>query len=85
MPAHVKQNYNGAHQRRRAALAPLVATGTIRCVFSYVGECLHDNPYIQPGQDWQLDHTHNGPAHARCNMSAGANVSNSTPRARPWT
>lgn len=60
--------YGHAHQRTRAAWAPAVALGIVKC--SRCGEL------ITPGEDWHLDHHDDhihylGPAHARCNTAAG--------------
>ena len=52
----------------RERLAPLVATGTVRCA-----RC---DKLIEPGDDWQLDHRDDGrgwlgASHKRCNLRAG--------------
>lgn len=63
-----QRGYGQAHRNQRQAIAPQVATGTVRCA-----RC---NDYIQPGQDWHLDHDDNdrtkyiGPSHKHCNLSA---------------
>jgi hypothetical protein len=88
MPAHVKRDYGTAHQRQRQAWAPIVATGTIRCARANTGECVMPDPLIHPDQPWQLDHIADGsyPAHARCNLSAGARYGNAKrePHSRIW-
>jgi hypothetical protein len=66
-----RRGYGGLHKRERARLAPLVATGTVRCV-----RC---HELIAPGEKWHLDHAdvpnaHElgiflGPSHARCNCA----------------
>ena len=60
------------HQRRRAAIAPIVNAGKAVC------RC---NQPIWPGQEWHLDHNdasdgYLGVAHARCNLAAGAHKAN---------
>jgi hypothetical protein len=57
-----------AHKAMRRRLAPLVASGTVRCA-----RC---NELISAGEKWQLDHRDDGrgwlgPAHQRCNARAG--------------
>lgn len=66
-PSSAKRGYGRAHQRARARLAPLVATGTVVC--ARCGEL------IGAGEDWDLGHDDNdrlrysGPEHARCNRA----------------
>jgi hypothetical protein len=62
------QRYGMAHKAMRRRLAPVVATGTVKCA-----RC--DEP-IEPGADWQLDHKDDGrgwlgPSHKSCNARAG--------------
>jgi hypothetical protein len=62
------QRYGMAHRAMRKRLAPIVATGTVKCA-----RC--DEP-ISSGDTWQLDHRDDGrgwlgPSHARCNQRAG--------------
>lgn len=62
-----QRGYGQAHRTARQALAPQVATGTVKC--ARCGE------YIQPGAAWHLDHSDDrtgylGPSCARCNLSA---------------
>lgn len=63
-----QRGYGTAHINTRKALAPHVATGTVKC--ARCGE------YIQPGTEWQLDHSDTdrtkylGPSHKHCNLSA---------------
>jgi hypothetical protein len=58
-----------AHKTLRRRLAPVVATGTVKCA-----RC---DELIEPGEDWQLDHRDDGrggwlgPTHTRCNARAG--------------
>lgn len=59
-----ERGYDHTHQQTRAALEPLVATGTVACC-----RC---HQLILPGQPWDLDHNdtrdgYRGPAHRRCN------------------
>ena len=66
------------HQRRRAAIAPLVNAGKATCA-----RC-HEP--IHPGEDWHLDHSdardgYLGVSHAGCNLSAGAHKVNGQRRA----
>lgn len=88
MPAHRRRNYGPAHRTTRNAWAPIVATGTITCARASTGECKCNNPLILPDQPWQLDHIHGTllPAHATCNMSAGAAYGNRLrePRTPIW-
>lgn len=63
--------YRTAHQRERAAWAPLVAAGTVRC--------WRDGELIAPGEPWDLGHRDglpSHPEHATCNRSAGARAGN---------
>ena len=73
-----KPQYGYHHQRERAAWAPLVATGQVRCT----GPQGCHQP-IHPGQAWDLGHTTdvaaggNGPLvpqHAPCNRAAGGRL-----------
>lgn len=64
------RGYDKRHYAKRKRLAPLVATGTVRC-----WRC---GEYIQQGQAWDLGHDdhdrskHRGPEHAGpCNRAAG--------------
>lgn len=86
MPAHNRSKYNEAHKLLRRACAPAVAAGNVRCVFAAVGECQMPDPRILQGQAWDWDHTHRGPAHAKCNRSAGAAYGNRKrePRTNIW-
>jgi hypothetical protein len=52
----------------RARLAPVVATGTVRCA-----RC---DELIEPGSEWHLDHRDDGhgwlgPSHKTCNLRSG--------------
>lgn len=63
------RGYGYQHQQTRKALAPLVATGTVKCTLC--------PELIKPGEPWDLDHAdgkqaYRGPAHASCNRSEGA-------------
>jgi len=74
------RGYSDAHVARRRQLEPLVASGQVAC-------CRCDQP-IQPGQPWHLDHTDDrrgylGPAHATCNLRAGAHKRNGTRKEPP--
>ena len=69
-----------AHQRRRAAIAPLVNAGKASCA-----RC---NEPIHPDAEWHLDHNDTrdgylGVSHASCNLSAGANKPNARRRPEP--
>ena len=62
-----------SHQRRRAAIAPIVRAGKATC--ARCGEPIH------PEDEWHLDHNaerngYLGPSHARCNLAAAAAVTN---------
>jgi hypothetical protein len=57
-----------AHKALRARLAPVVATGTVKCA-----RC---DELIAQGEAWQLDHRDDGrgwlgPSHKRCNLRSG--------------
>ena len=63
-----QRGYGREHDAERAKWAPIVATGTARCV-----RC---GTPIAPDARWSPDHTddragYQGPAHERCNLSAG--------------
>ena len=81
-----KPQYGYQHQQQRAAWAPLVATGTIRCT----GPQGCGQP-IQPGEPWDLGHTTDHalggrnspkvPQHAnRCNRAAGGRLAHQLAR-----
>ena len=62
-----ERGYGAAHQAKRRALAPSVASGSMKCV--RCGE------FIEPDEPWDLDHDNSrlfylGPAHASCNRAA---------------
>jgi hypothetical protein len=69
-----KQRYSGAqgqrHYRKRLALVPLVASGSVRC--ARCGEL------IAPDEPWDLGHVdgdptrYQGPEHRRCNRATAA-------------
>lgn len=76
-------DYGTDHRRRRAILAPIVATGRVRCARG--AACLRAEVIrgrkvgglIKRGQIWNLDHRDDGrgylgPSHADCNQAAGA-------------
>ena len=61
------RGYGAAHQARRRALAPSVASGSMKC--ARCGE------FIRPDEPWDLDHDASrsfylGPSHSRCNRAA---------------
>jgi hypothetical protein len=71
--ATTRGGWGHVHQRRRAAIAPLVNAGKATC-------CRCHQP-IQPGDDWHLDHNDTrdgylGVSHASCNLRDGANKTN---------
>ena len=75
--ATTRGGWGNAHQRRRAAIAPIVNAGKATC-------CRCNEP-IHAAEDWHLDHTDNregylGVSHATCNLRDGANKTN---RRRP--
>ena len=62
-----QRGYGTAHINARKAIAPKVATGTVKC--ARCGEP------IKPADLWHLDHSDDrsdylGPSHKRCNLSA---------------
>jgi hypothetical protein len=79
-----RAGYGRAHQKLRAAWAPLVAIGAVTCS--------HCRQRIQPGQRWHLAHAnvpgahraglYVGPQHAICNVRA-AQGKRRRPRPRP--
>jgi hypothetical protein len=62
-----EQGYGGRHQKRRALLAPLVASGQV--------DCARCGKRIEPGQPWDLGHVdgarrqYAGPEHRACNRA----------------
>lgn len=78
------RGYGTAHQRLRRIVGRMVALGGMRCC--RCGEV------IEPRQEWHLDHSDDrseylGPAHARCNLSAGGRKGNEARRrvnSRAW-
>jgi hypothetical protein len=71
--ATTRGGWGKTHQRRRAAIAPLVNSGCATC--ARCGEPIH------AGEEWHLDHndTRNGYigiSHAYCNLVAGAAIVN---------
>lgn len=87
-----RPDYGRAHQRRRHALKPAIATGTVRCARG--ATCKHAElvngliagGLIAPDADWDLGHDdrnptrYRGPEHAECNR---ATKSHQPPRRRP--
>jgi len=68
--ATTRGGWGAAHQRRRAAIAPLVNAGKATC-------CRCHQP-IHAGEEWHLDHNDTrdgylGVSHASCNLRDGAN------------
>lgn len=66
------RGYGGAHRALRKRLAPLVASGQVRC--ARCGEL------ILPGTPWDLGHTgdrtgYHGAEHAACNRGAASRPS----------
>ena len=79
--ATTRGGWGNAHQRRRAAIAPLVNAGKATCA-----RC---NEPIHPDEEWHLDHNDTrdgylGVSHAYCNLSAGANKANGRRRPEPY-
>jgi hypothetical protein len=71
--ATTRGGWGHEHQRRRAAIAPLVNTGHATC-------CRCNEP-IHAGEEWHLDHSDDragylGVSHASCNLRAAAAVTN---------
>ncbi|MGR7023404.1 hypothetical protein [Geodermatophilus sp. URMC 62] len=67
------ERYGPAHRRERARWRPVVQAGQARCAALV---CLEPDRAIAPDAEWDLDHHdtgvgYRGPAHARCNRSAG--------------
>ncbi|MFI6819736.1 hypothetical protein ACIBJE_02140 [Micromonospora sp. NPDC050187] len=64
-----QRGYDAAHDRERERWRPRVERGEVDCQAS---TCVMPERRIQPGQDWDLDHTddrrgYRGPAHRPCN------------------
>ena len=78
--------YGGDHKRLRRMLAPLVATGTVRCTWPGCGRL------ILPGEAWDLGHAdgtsgvYAGPQHASCNRKTAGRTSTDSYRrtSRRW-
>lgn len=69
--------YDTAHRRLRRQWLPFVLQGTVQCGRHALGQCLHDDPVIHPGDPWDLDHLPAGrshPSHADCNRAARRNA-----------
>jgi hypothetical protein len=67
------RGYGTEHQLERERWTPIVEAGQAECAAVV---CLEPTRAIAPGSDWHLDHDddrtgYRGPAHARCNTSAG--------------
>jgi hypothetical protein len=65
------RRYGVVHRKNRQRWARLVDAGSVSCV-----RC---GNAISPGSEWHLDHDDEGtgylgPAHARCNTSAGGRI-----------
>ncbi|HEX6515580.1 MAG TPA: hypothetical protein VF049_08390 [Nocardioidaceae bacterium] len=71
-----QRSYGAEHQRERAAWAPLVAQGGVKCRRAPFGLCVADQPLIQPGESWHLGHPDavcpapKAPEHVVCNAGA---------------
>ena len=68
-----QRGYDQAHDRLRERWRPRVEAGLVDC---HADPCIAPIRRILPGEEWHLDHTadrtgYRGPAHARCNTSAG--------------
>ena len=71
--ATTRGGWGNTHQRRRAAIAPLVNAGKATC--ARCGEPIH------AGEEWHLDHDEQRSgylvvSHAYCNLAAGAAKTN---------
>jgi hypothetical protein len=83
------RGYGTAHQNEKRRLQPTVDAGSAYCAEPI---CLMGDRWIQPGPGttWDLAHTEDrtgylGPAHIRCNRSAGIRHRNATRRPyRRW-
>ncbi len=67
------RGYDRAHEQARKQWLPKVERGEVDCA---APTCLLPIRRILPGQTWHLDHDdtrtgYRGPAHERCNTSAG--------------
>ena len=74
--ATTRGGWGHEHQRRRAAIAPLVNAGNATCA-----RCQQP---IHACESWHLDHNdardgYLGVSHAHCNLRAGANKTKRTP------
>lgn len=78
-----QRDYGPKHQRARAALVPLVATGTVAC-----WRC---GELIGRGEPWHLGHDdydrtrYKGPEHPLCNLRAAAIKGNLQRSSRDWS
>jgi hypothetical protein len=68
-----QRGYDRHHDHLRERWRPRVERGLVDC---HADPCIAPQLRIQPGEAWHLDHTaartgYRGPAHARCNTSAG--------------
>jgi hypothetical protein len=75
--ATTRGGWGHTHQRRRAAIAPLVNAAKTTCA-----RCLEP---IRPGDEWHLDHNdardgYLGVSHSYCNLAAAAHKSNDSRR-----
>ena len=79
--ATTRGGWGNHHQRRRAAIAPLVNAGKATCA-----RC-HEP--IHAGEEWHLDHNDTrdgylGVSHATCNLRDGASKTNARRRPDPF-
>lgn len=71
-----RSRYGGAHQRERAAWAPMVRAGHVTCRRAPYGLCVAPDPLIAPDEPWQLGHPDaacaapKAPEHVVCNSGA---------------
>ncbi|TBL44256.1 hypothetical protein EYA84_02100 [Verrucosispora sp. SN26_14.1] len=64
-----QRGYGPEHEAERRRWQPDVEAGRVDC---HATTCVMPSRRIQPGQDWDLDHTddrrgYRGPSHAPCN------------------
>ena len=81
MKSTAERGYDAAHKRERRRWEPIVEAGGAKCVFC--------DRLIDPKGPWDLDHDEDrtgwrGPAHVKCNRSAGQANAMASRRTQTW-